>query len=157
MNTPLGTISFHRLPPGLFFGYEIEADGSKIASAEKALFDTLYLAAARSRLFALAGAGNPTAVPLAATARVRRAREVLRDAACTSSGASRNSRGRWARGPPKTADLRGAGARSERAHSDAGAEGRGNPVESPLGNGPKGLYLPQLDSATLVRHRRHYR
>ncbi|HEV8444070.1 MAG TPA: hypothetical protein VGQ27_11350 [Steroidobacteraceae bacterium] len=50
--TPLGTISFHRLPPELFSGYEVEADGSKIATAEKALFDTLYLAPARSRLFA---------------------------------------------------------------------------------------------------------
>ncbi|HET9863743.1 MAG TPA: hypothetical protein VFP37_09900 [Steroidobacteraceae bacterium] len=52
VGTPLGTISFHRLPAELFFGYEIEADGSKIATAEKALFDTLYLAPARSRLFA---------------------------------------------------------------------------------------------------------
>ncbi|HSC17191.1 MAG TPA: hypothetical protein VLI71_18820, partial [Gammaproteobacteria bacterium] len=33
-------------------GFEIEPDGSKIATAEKALFDTLYLAPARSRLFA---------------------------------------------------------------------------------------------------------
>lgn len=52
VSTPLGTISFHRLPPELFTGYEIEADGSKIATSEKALFDTLYLAPARSRLFA---------------------------------------------------------------------------------------------------------
>lgn len=52
VTTPLGTISFHRLPPELFLGYEIETDGSKIATAEKALFDTLYLAPARSRLFA---------------------------------------------------------------------------------------------------------
>jgi hypothetical protein len=52
VSTPLGTISFHRLPPELFLGYEIEPDGSKIATAEKALFDTLYLAPARSRLFA---------------------------------------------------------------------------------------------------------
>lgn len=52
VSTPLGTISFHRLPPELFVGYEIEPDGSKIATAEKALFDTLYLAPARSRLFA---------------------------------------------------------------------------------------------------------
>lgn len=52
VSTPLGTISFHRLPAELFFGYEIEADGSKIATAEKALFDTLYLAPGRSRLFA---------------------------------------------------------------------------------------------------------
>ncbi len=52
VSTPLGTISFHRLPAELFLGYEIEADGSKIATSEKALFDTLYLAPARSRLFA---------------------------------------------------------------------------------------------------------
>jgi hypothetical protein len=52
VTTPLGTISFHRLPAELFLGYELEPDGSKIATAEKALFDTLYLAPARSRLFA---------------------------------------------------------------------------------------------------------
>ncbi len=52
VNTPLGTISFHRLPAELFLGFEIEADGSKVATAEKGLFDTLYLAPARSRLFA---------------------------------------------------------------------------------------------------------
>lgn len=52
VSTPLGTVSFHRLPAELFLGYEIEADGSKIATSEKALFDTLYLAPARSRLFA---------------------------------------------------------------------------------------------------------
>jgi predicted transcriptional regulator of viral defense system len=52
VSTPLGVISFHRLPPELFCGFEVEADGAKIASAEKALFDTLYLAPARSRLFA---------------------------------------------------------------------------------------------------------
>ena len=52
VNTPLGTISFHRVPPELFLGFDVEADGSKIATAEKALFDTLYLAPARSRLFA---------------------------------------------------------------------------------------------------------
>src|SRR5688572_4631935 len=52
VSTPLGTISFHRLPAELFLGYEMEADGSKIATAEKALFDTLYVAPARSRLFA---------------------------------------------------------------------------------------------------------
>jgi hypothetical protein len=52
VRTPLGTISFHRLPAELFLGYELELDGSKVASSEKALFDTLYLAPARSRLFA---------------------------------------------------------------------------------------------------------
>jgi len=52
VSTPLAVISFHRLPPELFQGFEVEADGSKIASAEKALFDVLYLSPARSRLFA---------------------------------------------------------------------------------------------------------
>jgi predicted transcriptional regulator of viral defense system len=52
ITTPLGTISFHRLPPELFSGFEVTDDGAKIATAEKALFDVLYLAPARSRLFA---------------------------------------------------------------------------------------------------------
>jgi len=52
VHTPPATISFHRLPPELFLGFDVEADGSKVATAEKALFDTLYLAPARSRLFA---------------------------------------------------------------------------------------------------------
>jgi predicted transcriptional regulator of viral defense system len=52
LTTPLGVISFHRLPPDLFSGFEVADDGAKIASPEKALFDTLYLAPARSRLFA---------------------------------------------------------------------------------------------------------
>jgi predicted transcriptional regulator of viral defense system len=50
--TPLGVISFHRLPPELFIGFDVEDDGAKVATAEKALFDVLYLAPARSRLFA---------------------------------------------------------------------------------------------------------
>jgi predicted transcriptional regulator of viral defense system len=52
IGTPLGTISFHRLPPALFLGFEVDDDGAKIATPEKALFDVLYLAPARSRLFA---------------------------------------------------------------------------------------------------------
>jgi hypothetical protein len=40
------------VPPELFLGFEIGEDGAKIATAEKALFDILYLAPARSRLFA---------------------------------------------------------------------------------------------------------
>lgn len=52
VTTPLGVISFHRLPPELFLGFEVEDDGAKIATSEKALFDVLYLAPARSRLFA---------------------------------------------------------------------------------------------------------
>jgi predicted transcriptional regulator of viral defense system len=52
VKTPLGVVSFHRMPPELFQGFEVQADGAKVATAEKALFDTLYLAPARSRLFA---------------------------------------------------------------------------------------------------------
>lgn len=53
VRTPLGVVSFHRMPPELFSGYEVEdASGAKIATAEKALFDVLYLAPGRSRLFA---------------------------------------------------------------------------------------------------------
>ena len=50
--TPLAVISFHRLPPELFSGFEVADDGVKISTPEKALFDVLYLAPARSRLFA---------------------------------------------------------------------------------------------------------
>jgi predicted transcriptional regulator of viral defense system len=54
VRTPAGVVSFHRLPPELFNGFEVEgAEGSiKIATAEKALFDLLYLGPGRSRLFA---------------------------------------------------------------------------------------------------------
>ena len=53
IRTPLGVVSFHRMPPELFSGFEIDdASGAKIATAEKALFDLLYLAPGRSRLFA---------------------------------------------------------------------------------------------------------
>jgi predicted transcriptional regulator of viral defense system len=51
VRTPSGTVSLHRMPPALFGGYEITADGAKIATAEKALFDFLYLGPTRSRLF----------------------------------------------------------------------------------------------------------
>jgi predicted transcriptional regulator of viral defense system len=51
--TPMATVSLHHLPPALFHGYEPhEKDGSLIATPEKALFDLLYLAPGRSRLFA---------------------------------------------------------------------------------------------------------
>jgi predicted transcriptional regulator of viral defense system len=51
--TPLGSISFHRMPPELFTGFVQAAnDQAKIATPEKALFDVLYLAPGRSRLFA---------------------------------------------------------------------------------------------------------
>jgi predicted transcriptional regulator of viral defense system len=50
--TPLGTVSFHRMPPELFTGFELSPrSDAKIATAEKALFDLLYLAPGRSRVF----------------------------------------------------------------------------------------------------------
>jgi predicted transcriptional regulator of viral defense system len=51
--TPMGTISFHRMPPELFTGFELSSGSdAKIAIPEKALFDLLYLAPGKSRLFA---------------------------------------------------------------------------------------------------------
>lgn len=50
VRTPVGTYSVHRLPPELFGGYE-ERDGERMATPEKAVFDTLYLARARGRRF----------------------------------------------------------------------------------------------------------
>lgn len=53
VRTPLGTISFHHLPQELFGGFDAHGPhGVKMASPEKALVDTLYLAPTRSRLFA---------------------------------------------------------------------------------------------------------
>jgi predicted transcriptional regulator of viral defense system len=50
--TPLGTISFHRMPPELFNGFELSSrSDAKIATPEKALFDLFYLAPGRSRVF----------------------------------------------------------------------------------------------------------
>jgi predicted transcriptional regulator of viral defense system len=51
VRTPSGTVSLHRMPPALFGGYETSDDGTKVATAEKALFDLLYLSPTRSRLF----------------------------------------------------------------------------------------------------------
>ena len=52
LKTPLGTISFHRMPPELFKGFELSPQSdAKIATPEKALFDLLYLAPGRSRVF----------------------------------------------------------------------------------------------------------
>jgi predicted transcriptional regulator of viral defense system len=50
IRTPVGTYSVHRLPPELFGGYE-ERNGERLATAEKAVFDTLYLARARGKRF----------------------------------------------------------------------------------------------------------
>lgn len=50
--TPLGTVSLHHVRPSFFFGYEDAGlAGGRLATAEKALVDFLYLAPARSRLF----------------------------------------------------------------------------------------------------------
>lgn len=52
IRTPMGTISFHRMPPELFTGFELSPRSSaKIATPEKALFDLFYLAPGRSRVF----------------------------------------------------------------------------------------------------------
>jgi predicted transcriptional regulator of viral defense system len=52
LRTPMGTISFHRVPPELFKGFELSSGSdAKIATPEKALFDLLYLAPGRSRVF----------------------------------------------------------------------------------------------------------
>lgn len=50
VRTPVGTYSIHRLPPELFGGYE-ERNGERVATSEKAVFDTLYLARARGKRF----------------------------------------------------------------------------------------------------------
>lgn len=50
VKTPVGTYSVHRLPPELFGGYE-ERGGERMATPEKAVFDTLYLARARGQRF----------------------------------------------------------------------------------------------------------
>ncbi len=50
--TSLATISIHHIDPSFFFGFDVVKDGNiKIATPEKALLDTLYLAATRSLLF----------------------------------------------------------------------------------------------------------
>jgi predicted transcriptional regulator of viral defense system len=52
VRTSSGAVSLHRMPPALFGGYETADDGTKVATAEKALFDLLYLSPTRTRLFA---------------------------------------------------------------------------------------------------------
>jgi predicted transcriptional regulator of viral defense system len=53
IQTPLARISFHRMPPELFKGFELSSHSdAKIATPEKALFDLIYLAPGKSRLFA---------------------------------------------------------------------------------------------------------
>ncbi len=52
VKTPSGTVSLHHMPSALFGGYKVAEDGTKLATAEKALFDLLYLSPTRLRLFA---------------------------------------------------------------------------------------------------------
>jgi predicted transcriptional regulator of viral defense system len=51
VQTDLGDYSIHQISPALFRGY-IDENGVKMATAEKALFDTLYLERATSGKFA---------------------------------------------------------------------------------------------------------
>jgi predicted transcriptional regulator of viral defense system len=48
--TPLATVSIHHIQADFFFGFEMQGH-IKMATPEKALIDTFYLTAARSRLF----------------------------------------------------------------------------------------------------------
>jgi predicted transcriptional regulator of viral defense system len=52
IRTARATVSLHRLPPELFGGFVVEPNGTKVASAEKALFDFVYLSPTKTRLFA---------------------------------------------------------------------------------------------------------
>lgn len=51
-DSPLGSVSFHHVPPVLFGGFELTPSGAKVAKPEKAFFDLIYLSPTRSRLFA---------------------------------------------------------------------------------------------------------
>ena len=52
-DTPLGLFSVHRVTEGFFYGHEpLGHSPIKMASAEKALLDILYLSSAKTRLFA---------------------------------------------------------------------------------------------------------
>jgi predicted transcriptional regulator of viral defense system len=52
IKTRIADYSVHRLAPTFFGGFATTLSGVRLASPEKALLDTLYLAPARSRLFA---------------------------------------------------------------------------------------------------------
>lgn len=52
ISTTFGVYSVHHLAPELFDGFESRTEGTKLATAEKALFDMAYFSSARSRLFA---------------------------------------------------------------------------------------------------------
>lgn len=51
IRTRVAEYSVHRLGPSFFGGFSTTPGGVRLASPEKALLDTLYLAPARSRLF----------------------------------------------------------------------------------------------------------
>jgi len=51
LDTALGEYSVHQIAPELFGGF-VDQNGIRLATAEKAVFDTLYLARARSGKFA---------------------------------------------------------------------------------------------------------
>lgn len=51
IRTSVGVYSVHHIAPDLFDGFETRADGTKLATPEKALFDVAYLSGGRSRLF----------------------------------------------------------------------------------------------------------
>lgn len=52
ITTSVGVYSIHHITPELFDGFDIRADGTKLATPEKALFDVVYLSGGRSRVFA---------------------------------------------------------------------------------------------------------
>ncbi|MBI4701979.1 MAG: hypothetical protein HY744_12645 [Deltaproteobacteria bacterium] len=53
VRTSVGTFSVHRIGPEFFGGFDVlPGSGVKLATAEKALLDVLYLSGTRSRLFA---------------------------------------------------------------------------------------------------------
>jgi hypothetical protein len=79
--TRAGVFSIHRVGPRLFGGFETTARGVRLATPEKALVDTLYLAPARSRLFA--------ALPEVELPRGFRAREARRWVARIPAGPRR--------------------------------------------------------------------
>jgi len=51
VKTLAGVFSLHRIAPELFDGFDTQASGAKVATAEKAIFDLAYLAGTRSRIF----------------------------------------------------------------------------------------------------------
>jgi predicted transcriptional regulator of viral defense system len=52
IETDVAVFSFHHVAPEVFGGYEQDAAGVRLATSEKALFDSAYLSAGKSRLFA---------------------------------------------------------------------------------------------------------